>query len=58
MSVYNSQEELFTGVLEVIMAGTTLTIDPPSLTTTMALENYMLNFATNNILTGVEVHVT
>ena len=57
-SIYDGQEELTVGVLEVIIDVTILAINPPGLTAAVALENYMLNFVANNILTGVEVHVT
>ena len=57
-SVYDGQEELPVGVLEAIMAVTTLTNDPPGLTTAVALENCTFNFVANNILTGEEVHLT
>ena len=57
-SIYVVQEELATGMLEVIMANTTLTTDPPGLTSAVPLKYCTFNFVVNNIPTGVKVHFT
>lgn len=51
-SVYDGQEELAVDLLQVQIAGTTLTIDPPGLTDAQLSMDYTFHFTADDIPTG------